>query len=52
MIDVAILVGGKGSRLNKITKKTPKPLIKIDKKKFLDHLLIKLSRYKFKSKAT
>ena len=49
MIDVAILVGGKGSRLNKITKKTPKPLIKIDKKKFLDHLLIKLARYKFKN---
>ena len=49
MIDVAILVGGKGSRLNKITKKTPKPLIKIDKKKFLEHLLIKLARYKFKN---
>ena len=49
MIDVAILVGGKGSRLNKITKRTPKPLIKIDKKKFLDHLLIKLARYKFKN---
>ncbi len=49
MIDVAILVGGKGSRLNKITKKTPKPLIKIDKKKFLYHLLIILARYKFKN---
>ncbi len=49
MIDVAVLVGGKGSRLNKITKKTPKPLIKIDKRKFLDHLLIKLAKYKFRN---
>ena len=49
MIDVAILVGGKGSRLNKITKKVPKPLIKINKKKFLDHLLINLAKYKFRN---
>ena len=48
MIDAAILVGGIGSRLGKITKKTPKPLIKIDKKRFLDHLLAKLSRYNFR----
>jgi len=34
MIDAAILVGGKGSRLGKITKKIPKPLIKIKKKRF------------------
>ena len=34
MIDDAILVGGIGSRLGKITKNTPKPLIKIDKKRF------------------
>ena len=35
MIDqVFILVGGKGSRISKVTKKTPKPLIKINKKFF------------------
>jgi len=48
MIDAAILVGGIGSRLGKITKTTPKPLVKIDKKRFLDHLLAKLSRYNFR----
>ena len=49
MIDVAILVGGRGSRLGKITKKIPKPLLKIDKKKFLDYLLVKLSKHNFKN---
>ena len=48
MIDAAILVGGIGSRLGKITKNTPKPLIKIDKKRFLDYLLAKLSKYNFR----
>ncbi len=48
MIDAAILVGGIGSRLGKITKKIPKPLVKIDKKRFLDYLLVKLSKYNFR----
>ena len=48
MIDVAILVGGKGTRLGKITKNIPKPLIKLDKKPFLDYLLAKISKYNFK----
>ena len=48
MIDAAILVGGIGSRLGKITKNTPKPLIKIDKKGFLDYLFAKLSKYNFR----
>ncbi len=43
--DAVILVGGKGTRLGKITSKTPKPLIKINGKPFLDYLLIKLSKY-------
>ena len=34
-----ILVGGKGLRLGKITKKTPKPLLKINNKPFLDYLI-------------
>ncbi|MDC0863369.1 HAD-IIIA family hydrolase [Candidatus Pelagibacter sp.] len=37
--DLAILCGGLGSRLGKITKKTPKPLIKIGKIHFIDFLL-------------
>ena len=46
--DVVILVGGKGSRLGNITKNTPKPLIKIKNKSFLDYLLAKLIKYNFK----
>jgi len=46
--DIAILIGGKGSRLGNITKKTPKPLIKINKKIFLDQLISKLIKYNFK----
>jgi|TARA_B100000929_G_scaffold265306_1_gene232261 NDP-sugar pyrophosphorylase family protein len=34
MIDAAILVGGRGSRLGKITKYEPKPLLKIGKNRF------------------
>ena len=46
--DAVILVGGLGSRLGKITKKTPKPLILIDNKRFLDFLLTKIIKYNFK----
>ena len=42
-----ILVGGKGSRLKELTKKTPKPLIRIGKSTFLDLILKKLSKYYF-----
>ena len=45
--DVVILVGGKGTRLGRITKKIPKPLIKIKNKSFLDHLISKLIKYNF-----
>ena len=31
-----ILCGGRGTRISKYTQKTPKPMIKITKKKFLD----------------
>ncbi len=34
-----ILVGGKGKRLGKLTKNTPKPLLKIKKNVFLDYLI-------------
>ena len=43
-----VLVGGRGSRLKEITKNTPKPLIKIDQKPFLDFLIYQLCKYKFK----
>lgn len=36
---VIILAGGKGSRLGKITKKIPKPLIKIHKKEFIYYII-------------
>jgi len=45
MIDAVILVGGKGSRLGHLTKNTPKPLLKINNKIFLDILIAKLIRY-------
>ena len=45
MIDVAILVGGKGSRLGKITKSTPKPLLRINNIRFLDLIITNLLKY-------
>jgi len=47
--NIVILVGGRGSRLGSLTLKTPKPLIKINKKPFLDHLICKLIKYNFKN---
>jgi len=47
MIDVAILVGGEGSRLGKITKYEPKPLLKIGKIRFLDLIISNLLKYNF-----
>tara|TARA_A100001015_G_scaffold308744_1_gene406877 strand:- start:836 stop:2140 length:1305 start_codon:yes stop_codon:yes gene_type:complete len=41
-----ILCGGMGKRLGKKTKLTPKPLLKIKKKPFLDYLIDHLIRYK------
>lgn len=39
-IDVILLCGGKGKRLKKLTYKTPKPLLKVDKKKpFIQYLI-------------
>ena len=46
--DIVILVGGRGSRISKLTTKTPKPLIKIGSKSFLDQLISKLIKYNFK----
>ena len=40
--NIIIFVGGKGTRLGKLTKKTPKPLIKINQKPFIDYQIEKL----------
>ncbi len=46
-INTLILCGGIGSRISKITKITPKPLIKVLNKPFLFYLIKNLSRYNF-----
>ena len=43
-----ILCGGKGTRLNNLTKKTPKPLLKINKTPFIEYLINNLSRHGIK----
>ncbi len=43
-----VLAGGKGVRLGNLTKSTPKPLLKINNKKFLDYLIFDIARFGFK----
>jgi dTDP-glucose pyrophosphorylase len=43
--DVVIMAGGKGTRLEPFTKIVPKPLIPIDDKTILEHLIEKFSKY-------
>ncbi len=43
-----ILAGGKGTRLGKITKKSPKPMVRVQGKPFLDILIDKLIRQGFR----
>lgn len=47
MKQAVILCGGKGTRLGSLTEHTPKPMIKVLGKPFLDHLILKLVRYGF-----
>ena len=47
-IDVVVLCGGRGKRLKKITKKVPKPMIKIEESPFLDILISYLARFGFR----
>ena len=42
-----ILAGGLGSRLGNITKKIPKPILKVNNKRFLDVLIENFTRYGF-----
>jgi CTP:phosphocholine cytidylyltransferase-like protein len=48
MYQVVIIAGGLGSRLGKLTQKTAKALIKIDKKPFIHYQLNQLSKQGFK----
>jgi D,D-heptose 1,7-bisphosphate phosphatase len=45
--DLVILCGGKGLRLKSLTKKFPKPLLKINNIPFLDHLINFYQKYNF-----
>jgi len=47
-ITAIILAGGRGSRINKITIKKPKALIKFNKKNLLTLIINNLSKYNFK----
>lgn len=47
-IDVVILAGGRGSRINKHLKNYPKPMIKFNKKHFLYYLINMISKYNFR----
>ena len=46
-IDLVILAGGRGSRISKLTKKKPKPLIKFNNKHFISYLINYYSKYPF-----
>ena len=42
------MAGGKGERLMPLTKKIPKPMIRIDGKPIIEHIIEKLSNEGFK----
>ena len=46
-MDLVILAGGRGSRINHITSKVPKPIIKFSKISFLQHLINYYAKYDF-----
>ena len=46
---LVILAGGRGSRISKFTKFIPKPLLKINKKPFLEYLFNFYAKYNFKN---
>ena len=43
-----ILVGGMGSRLGELTSHTPKPLLNVSGKPFLEHLIFEIGRHRIK----
>jgi D,D-heptose 1,7-bisphosphate phosphatase len=46
-LDLVILCGGRGTRLGYLTKNTPKPLIKINNKRFIDYIIKFYQKYNF-----
>jgi D,D-heptose 1,7-bisphosphate phosphatase len=48
-LDLVILAGGQGKRLGVITKKTPKPLLKINGIPFLRHIINYYSQFSFQN---
>mgnify|MGYP001273744021 FL=1 len=48
-LTVLILCGGKGLRLRPLTKKLPKPLIKIKNKSILENIIDYFQKYKVKN---
>ncbi len=46
-MQAVILVGGLGTRLGELTKETPKPLMQIGEKPFLEYLIANLARFGF-----
>lgn len=48
-LSVIILAGGKGQRLKPLTKNTPKPLIKLEGKSIIEHIIFFLNKNKLKN---
>lgn len=48
-LEVLILCGGFGKRIDKVTRKIPKPLIKINNKEFLNYIIENLLRYNIRN---
>ena len=46
---IIILCGGKGLRLRPLTSNTPKPLIKIDNKTILEHIISQFLKFNVKN---
>jgi D,D-heptose 1,7-bisphosphate phosphatase len=46
-LDLVILCGGRGKRLGNLTKNTPKPLIKINNKRFIEYIIQFYQKYNF-----
>ena len=47
LAQAVILVGGLGTRLGELTARTPKPLLPVAGRPFLEHLIQEVSRYGF-----
>ena len=48
--DLVILAGGKGTRIKNLLGKYPKPMVKINKKHFIQYVLNVSSKFNFKTR--